>query len=564
MQLPDRFTPKFYKMGVRALEVGAVFYKHGFFWVAEALELTRYFPKNLREKIVSADDYKLPLAVRIRRVIEDLGPTYIKGGQIVSSRPDLIPQDILKELAKLQDEVPPFPFDQAQELIESELKMPMDKVFRSFARRPIASASIGQVHEATLLDGREVVVKVQRPNIEQMIHIDTDLMHLLAVHAEKRFLWARLYNFAERVEEFTKTIRQELDYTIEGQNADRFKSNFEGDETIYIPEIYWEFTTKRVLTMEYIHGIKIKDKDKLLAKDYDLTYLTEVVGNAFIKMILIDGFFHGDPHFGNIFVMEGQVVALIDFGMVGIVDPIMKKNMAKYFISLVNRDAEALVEVLGEIAEIDPSSDRNALTREVGRLLSKYSDITFGQIKLEEIVVELFNLGMKYKIKLPGEFTLMDKTLITLEGLGRHLDPSFDLVGSAEPAARMLFQREFDFRNIGTETAKLILDTRELVSVLPKRLNKITKSLEQGQFKVKLEMEQYVDSLKSTLRNFGNSINRLSIAIVLAGLMILASRIVPGTQPVIGRMTLGEASLVALLVLAVIWTIALIKTSWKR
>lgn len=563
MPLPDRFTPKFYKMGVRALEVGAVFYKHGFFWVAEALELTRYFPKNLREKIVSADDYKLPLPVRIRRVIEDLGPTYIKGGQIISSRPDLIPQDILKELAKLQDEVPPFPYDQAQELIERELGMPMDKIFHSFARRPIASASIGQVHEAVLRDGREVVVKVQRPNIEQMIHIDTDLMHVLAAHAEKKFQWARLFNLQERVEEFTKTIRQELDYTHEAQNADRFKANFEDDDTIYIPGIHWDFTTRRVLTMEYIHGIKIKDKDKLVAKGYDLTYLTEVIGNAYIKMLLIDGFFHGDPHFGNIFVMENQVVALIDFGMVGIVDPIMKKNMAKYFISIVNQDAEALVEVLGEIAQIDPTTDRNALIREVGRMMSRYSDVTIGQIRLEALVVELFTIGMKYKITMPGEFTLMDKTLITLEGLGRHLDPSFDLIGTAEPAARMLFRRELDFRNMGGEAAKLIIDTRELVTALPKRLNKITRSLEQGQFKVKLEMEQYVDTAKGLTRKLGNSVNRLSISIVIAGLLIMFSRMTQSNRPVLGNFTFSEISMGSLVLLSAVWIFAIIRSGGK-
>lgn len=564
MAFPERFTPKFYKMGVRAREVGAVFFKHGFFWVAEALEVTRFFPAGLRERIVSSEDYQLSTAVRIRRVIEELGPTYIKGGQIISSRPDVIPPDILKELAKLQDEVPPFPFDQAQEVIETELSMPIDRIFRSFSRVPIASASIGQVHEAVLRDGREVVVKVQRPNIEQQIRIDTGIMRVLATYAEKHFLWARLYNLVERVDEFTKVIHQEMDYTVEAHNADRLKANFEGDETVYFPSIYWDYTTRRVLTMEYIHGIKIKEKDRLLAAGYDLTYLTETIGNSFIKMILIDGFFHGDPHFGNIFVMEGQVVGFIDFGMVGIVDPIMKRNMARYFIALVNQDAEALVEVLGEIATIDPETDRAALVREVGRLLSKYADITFGRIRLEEIVLELFNLGIKYRIMMPGEFTLMDKTLVTLEGLGRHLDPDFDLIAAAQPAARMLFERELDPRNLGAEAAKMLLDTRDLVSVLPKRLNKITKNLEQGQFKVKLELERYVDTIKDTMRKVTNSVNRLAMAIVLAALILLAAQVVPRDVPLFHSWSLAEITLTALLVLSVIFTLAIWRSGRKQ
>ena len=557
MALSDRFTPKFYKMGVRTREVGAVFFKHGFFWVAEALEVTRFFPAGLKEKIVSAEAYKLPVGVRIRRVMEELGPTYVKAGQILSTRPDLIPYDILKELAKLQDEVPPFPFHQVQEVIEQELNMPIDSVFRSFARVPMASASIGQVHEAILRDGREVVVKVQRPNIEQVIRIDTDLMRVIATYAEKHFLWARLYNLVERVDEFTKTIRQELDYTIEAHNADRFQINFQDDPGIYIPTIYWDYTTRRVLTMEYIHGIKIKEKDKLISRGYDLTQLTESIGHAFIKMILIDGFFHGDPHFSNIIIMQDQIIAFIDFGMVGIVDPIMKRSMAKYFIALVNQDAEGLVEVLSEIAHIDPETDRNALVREIGRLLSKYSDVTFGKIKIEEIVTELFSLGIKYRITLPGEFTLMDKTLITLEGLGRHLDPDFDLISAAQPAARMLFQREMDPRNLGSEAAKMLLDTRDLVSVLPRRLNKITKSMEQGQFKVKLELERYVDTLNSVMRRMSNSVNRLALAIVLAAVILLASRIIPGDQVLVPGWTVGQATLIVLLVLAVILTFAI-------
>jgi ubiquinone biosynthesis protein len=561
MGLPDRFTPKFYKMGVRAREVAAVFVKHGFFWVAEALEVTRYFPRSLREKIVTTEDYKLPVAVRIRRVIEELGPTYIKAGQILSSRPDLIPPDILKELAKLQDDVPPFPYELVQDVIESELKTPMDRVFRSFARVPIASASIGQVHEAVLRNGLEVVVKVQRPDIEQIVFIDTDLMHAIASYAEKRFQWARLYNFVERVDEFTKTIRQEMDYTIEGQNADRLRRNFEDDDTIYVPEIFWDCTTRRVLTMEYIHGVKIKDKDKLLARGCDLTYLTEVIGNAYIKMILIDGFFHGDPHMGNIFVMDNQVVALIDFGMVGIVDPIMRRNMARYFIAIVNQDAEGLVEVLGEIATIDPGTDRAALVREVGRLMSKYSDVTIGQIKLEAIVLELFDLSMKHRITMPGEFTLMDKTLITLEGLGRHLDPDFDLIGTAEPAARMLLQRELDPRNFGREAVKVVLDTRDLFTALPRRINKITRSLEQGRFQVRLDMEQYSESVKSAARRVSNSVNRLALAIVLAAVILLAAQIIPKDQVVLHGWTLGQITLAVLALLAMILTFTLLRSS---
>jgi ubiquinone biosynthesis protein len=544
--------------------VASVFFKHGFFWAAEARELTRLFPRKMRERVLASDEYQLPLPVRLRRVIEELGPTYVKFGQILSTRPDLVPPDIVKELSKLQDEVPPFKFEQVQECVEEELGRPLDQAFKSFSRAPIASASIGQVHEAALADGREVVVKVQRPNIEKIIKIDTEIMFDLAVKAEKRFEEARLFNLVERVEEFTKTIHQELDYTNEGQNADRFRVNFEDDDSIHIPFVYWDYTTRRVLTMEYIHGIKIKDKEKLVARGYDLTYLTEVIANAYIKMILLDGFFHGDPHFGNIFVTEGQVVALIDFGMVGVVDPIMKKNMARYFISLVNKDATALVEVLEEIATIAPEADRSALTREAGRMMQKYSDVSLGQIKLEEIVMELFNLGMKYKITLPGEFTLMDKTLVTLEGLGRHLDPGFDLVGTAEPAARMLFRRELDFRQFGGDMVRTFLDLRDLMAALPRRLDRISKNIEQGHLKVRIEMDSYVETARSMVDRLSQSFNRLSMSIVLAALLIVVALILPDRESAVAfGMSLREIALASVLLLSAAWIISLFRSGGK-
>jgi ubiquinone biosynthesis protein len=564
MAIPEQFVPDFYKKYVRMTAVASVFFKHGFFWAAEALELTRLFPRKMRERVLASDEYQLPLPVRLRRVIEELGPTYVKFGQILSTRPDLVPPDIVKELSKLQDEVPPFKFEQVQECVEEELGRPLDQAFKSFSRAPIASASIGQVHEAALADGREVVVKVQRPNIEKIIKIDTEIMFDLAVKAEKRFEEARLFNLVERVEEFTKTIHQELDYTNEGQNADRFRVNFEDDDSIHIPFVYWDYTTRRVLTMEYIHGIKIKDKEKLVARGYDLTYLTEVIANAYIKMILLDGFFHGDPHFGNIFVTEGQVVALIDFGMVGVVDPIMKKNMARYFISLVNKDATALVEVLEEIATIAPEADRSALTREAGRMMQKYSDVSLGQIKLEEIVMELFNLGMKYKITLPGEFTLMDKTLVTLEGLGRHLDPGFDLVGTAEPAARMLFRRELDFRQFGGDMVRTFLDLRDLMAALPRRLDRISKNIEQGHLKVRIEMDSYVETARSMVDRLSQSFNRLSMSIVLAALLIVVALILPDRESAVAfGMSLREIALASVLLLSAAWIISLFRSGGK-
>ncbi|HOO56392.1 MAG TPA: AarF/ABC1/UbiB kinase family protein [bacterium] len=561
MAIPTELVPKFYKKGVRMKGVAAILSKHGFFWASEALDLTRLFPGKMKRQVLESDDIQLPVGVRIRRVIEELGPTYVKFGQIMSTRPDLVPREIIKELSKLQDEVPPFPFEKVQEIVETELGVPIDRAFRSFSRVPIASASIGQVHEAVLEDGREVVVKVQRPDIEQIIKVDTDIMYDLAVSAEKRFEQAKLLNIAEWIEDFTRTIKLELDYTIEAQNADRIRTSFADDDTVYIPAIYWDYTTKKVLTMEYIRGIKLKEKERLVAKGYDLTFITEVIANAFIKMVLIDGFFHGDPHFGNIFVMEGQVVGLIDFGMVGVVDPIMKRNMARYFISLVSKDAEMLVDVLDEIANIDKNTDRDALVREAGRMMQKYVDSSLDKINLEDLVTELFNIGMKYRISLPGEFMLMDKTLVTLEGLGRHLDPTFDLIGTAEPAARMLLRKELDPRNFGGDVVKTFLDVRDLLSAMPKRLDKISKNIETGHMKVRIEMDNYLDTIRGMVENVGQSFNRLSLAIVIGALLIALSSLVPRYDSImLFNWPLHDVALVALIAMAGIWIMSVFRS----
>lgn len=561
MPIPEQFVPKFYRSGARVREVAGVLFKYGFFWVAEALDLTRYFPRKLREKVVTTEEYKLPLPVRIRRVIEELGPTYVKAGQLLSTRPDIIPPDIIRELSKLQDEVPPFPFPQAQEVIERELNRPIDTVFKSLARLPIASASIGQVHEAILADGREAVVKVQRPGIAEVVNIDTYIMRRLAVRMEKMFWWARQYNLVERVEEFGKTIRQEMDYTVEGKNAERFRRNFKDDPTVYIPTVLWDYTTKSVLTMEYLHGIPIRDKDKLIAKGYDLVELNRVIGNAYVKQVLIDGYFHADPHFGNILILENQVVGLLDFGMVGVVDPIMRRNMARYFISLIEMDAEALTDILYEIAEVDPATDRDALTRDSGRMLAKYANVQIGQIKLEEIAMELFHLGMKYKVKLPGEFTMMDKTLITLEGLGRYLDPTFDLIEAAQPAARKLFRRELDPQRMLASSLRGLLDLRDLLNALPKRLNKITRAMERGEYRARVEIENLPDTLLRHSRSLSRSANRLSFALVLGALVIAAPQLLKmNTDPVIRDFTVARIAQFGIAAVAAAWLVSLLRS----
>ncbi|GAE29823.1 ABC1 family protein [Halalkalibacter hemicellulosilyticusJCM 9152] len=270
---------------------------------------------------------------RIRKFLEELGPTFVKMGQLASTRPDLIPTDIIHELTKLQDEVPPFTSEEVFDIIESELGSSMSELFKEFHSQPLGSASIGQVHEALLHTGERVAVKVQRPHINQLIHTDLEILHELVEIADHRLEWAAKYRLKEVVEEFSQALIAELDYRREGRNGERIARQFDDDDTVHIPCVYWDYTTKKVLTMEFVEGVKLNHLESLREHDYDTKLLAERVTRSILQQILLEGFFHGDPHPGNIYALHDEVVAFMDFGMVGRLTSEMKQHLATLIIA---------------------------------------------------------------------------------------------------------------------------------------------------------------------------------------------------------------------------------------
>ena len=358
----------------RYRQILAVLFRYGFGDLVDRLKIDQYIEIGLQMISRKRRDRveKLTRSERLRMAFEELGPTYIKLGQILSTRPDLVPMDFIKELSKLQDKVPPCRFEDVSAIVEKELGSPPGEVFEFFEEIPIASASIGQVHKAKLPDGEEIAIKVQRPGIQKVIEVDLEIMLHLATLMERHIEEFAVQRPVKIVEEFARTIEKEIDYTIEATSMERFARNFLDDPTVYIPKVYRELTTGCVLTMEYVKGIKISETDRLKSAGLDLKRITSRGAVFFLKQVFDHGFFHADPHPGNIFILANNVICLLDYGMVGTVDRYTREEFVDLVDSVVNRDEVRTVQQLLKITAYDDEPDIRLLEREVSDFLGRH------------------------------------------------------------------------------------------------------------------------------------------------------------------------------------------------
>ncbi len=511
-----------YKNLNRLQEITNTLIKYGFDYFVKQLGLTNLISKGGKIlKLKPSKIAQLPLPVRARLALEELGPTFVKLGQILSTRPDLIPQDYIIELQKLQDEVPPFEYIQVEQIIKRELGADIPKIFKSFEQKPFAAASLGQVHQAILEDGNKAVVKVQRPDIEKVIETDLDILFHLARLTEKHIPASRLYDPVGIVEEFAKAIRLELDYGTEGRNAERFRKNFEDDETIYTPKIYWEFSSKRILTMELIQGIKINIIEELDKAGYDRKKIAENGAKAFMKQILIDGFFHADPHPGNMLVMTGEIIGFMDFGMMGRLDEEIKEKGVDLFIAILERKPDKIINEMLNLGITSQEIDTRSLKIDIKEMLDQYYNKPLKEIKLGELINQLVNIAIKYHIRIPAEFALLGKSLLTIESIGLELDPDFNLAEIAKPYAKdVILERKSPQRLI----LKLLNDLAELynlIILIPRQLSKTLKKMEEGVFKLEFQHR----GLENLINALDKSTNRLSYSLILAAIIIGSSLI---------------------------------------
>lgn len=517
----------------RYREVASVLARHGFGLILEEMGLINLLSLPKRIFRIEEEEDLLTLGERLRKALEELGPTYVKLGQIASTRPDIIPDYLIAELEKLQDQVPPFSFFEASEIIKKELGATPGKLFKVFNETPLAAASIGQVYYAVLESGKEVVVKVQRPAIEQIIETDLEILLNLAELAERRIQWAKYYNVRDMVEEFARSLRNELDYRIEGRNAEKIGKQFLEDSTVRIPKVYWEFSKKRVLTLEYIRGVKLSQIKEIENLGYDRKLLAENLIKAMFKQILIEGFFHGDPHPGNIFVSEGQVVSFIDFGMVGRLTPEMKYHFASLVIGMMRRKTDAMIDAVFEMGIAPEDINRKVLFRDVDLLREKYLDIPLSQVHLGEAVNDLFSVAFKHRIIIPADLVLLGKSLLSLEGIVERLDPEISIIDIAEPFGHQLLKERFKLRILAEKGWDNLKSYSKLIIDLPRQLQDLLRILQRGRAKIEItipELENFLRKLDRISNQISFSLILLSFSIIMCGLVIASAL---GREPLV-------------------------------
>ena len=473
-----------------------------------------------------------PRAIRLRRTLEDLGPIFIKFGQILSTRRDLLPEDIADEFASLQDRVPPFPGDTAAVIVRDALGRPVEEIFSEFAREPLASASIAQVHAARLKDGREVVVKVVRPGIEKVIRRDVSLLHLVANLAHRYWPDAQQLHPREVVAEYEKTILDELDLLREAASASQLRRNFEGSDLLYVPEVHWEYTRRQVMVMERISGIPISNVDALRDAGIDLPALAERGVEIFFTQLVRHNFFHADMHPGNIFVdrehPERPRYIAVDFGIMGSLSEQDKRYLAENFLAFFNRDYRRVAELHVESKWVPPDTRIDEFEAAIRSVCEPIFDRPLKEISFGRVLVRLFQTARRFHMEVQPQLVLLQKTLLNIEGVGRQLYPDLDLWETAKPFLDRWMREQLGARALLREIKRQAPKWGETLPALPGLAYETLKLARSGEIEVGIRSEA-IDRLRAEIRRANQ---RTVLAVIGAALLLGASVILGlgGTQ----------------------------------
>lgn len=503
----------------RLREIINVFARAGFSYLVSQLGLGHLISLPWRQ--VQGPGPLASAGEKLRVALEQLGPTFIKLGQIMSTRPDILPLEIISSLRRLQDEVAPFLPDLVRQQVEKELGVPTETVFAWFDREPLAAASIGQVHRARLVTGEEVVVKVRRPGIEETVETDLDILFTLARLAKAHTAWGEIYDFVAMVEEFARTIRQEMDFAQEGRNADRLRENMAELSGVRVPHVFWEYTTTGVLVLEYVPGLKLNDLDRVRQAGLDTSVLATNLIQAFLYQVLDKGFFHADPHPGNLAALPDGTIVFMDFGMMGSLTRQRQEQFGQLILGLLRRNSRQIVRTISEMGIVPKGTDILQLRRDVDRLRNRYYEVPFQEIHLGKAVQEILELAFKYRIQLPSEFTYLAKALITLEGLALDLDPDLAIVKIAEPVGRRLLRQQYGYQSLRRRIQEHLEDLAEV----PSLLYEIVSQAASGNLAVHLEHE----GLTKVLAQISRLVSQLSLSLVLLSFSIVMSGLVIGS-----------------------------------
>ncbi|PLY06130.1 MAG: ubiquinone biosynthesis protein UbiB [Desulfuromonas sp.] len=508
----------------RYRQVLGVLIKYGFGHIVDQLNIDYYL--ELGKRIVtlgtaSQEMEKLTQGARLRLALEELGPTFIKLGQLLSTRPDIVPASIIEELKQLQDHIPPVAPEQIMAQIHRELGYPVEELFATFEETPLATASIAQVHRGKLKSGEEIVCKVRRPEIEDVIETDVDIMMGLAYLIEKHLPGGDLYDPIGVVKEFRRSINRELDFNREARTIERFTTNFAEDERVRIPLVFREYSGHTVLTMEYISGIKINNLKELNAAGYDLESIAENGADIFLQQVFVHGLFHADPHPGNIHVLPGNIICIFDFGMVGRLDNDLKQKLTELLLCVLRRDVDQIITHLLYSGDLLDEGNLSSLKRDLAEFIDDYYDVMLQDMKVGRLILDFIEILTEYRIKFPANLMLLARALITMEGIGKQLDPAFNMVDHLKPFTEEIFRERYSPSSLAKEASRTFQSYQALGKSLPADIKEFINRVNRNKFKIDLEHR----GLERLINDLDKSTNRISFSLVIASLVIGSSLI---------------------------------------
>lgn len=503
-------------------QIMLVLVQQGFGYLFDKLNIKKLF----RKKEISEKD----APKRLRKAFEKLGPTFIKLGQILSLRPDLVPKEYVKELGKLQDRVPPFSYKEVEKIIQKELKKPINKLFKNFSQKPIASASIAQVHKAKLKNGNLVAVKVQRPKVKEIMETDIEIMFHLANLLEKHSKKIRKYNPVRIIQEFKDWTEKELDFEIEAKNAKIFYKNFKNSNKVKIPKVFDKYSSKKVLTLEFIDGIELHKIAQLKnKKGYNIN---EIIKNGFdsiLTQVFIHGFFHADPHPSNILILKGNKIALVDFGIVGYFDNNLKQKSINLLYGIVEEDMDTIVNTFLDMGLVEEKeTDIEKFKTDVKKVIDPLQKSKLKDVKISYVLEEVLDIAFKHHVKMPSDFVLFGKAIVEIEGIGLEYDPNFKFIENVKPFLEKLIKKEIRLSNMAKNLMKNLAKYTKLFKELPDQLSSALRKIQKGTVKVDIEDTD----IKKLATDIDKSSNRLTYGMIVAAFLITGALLVNVGEPI--------------------------------
>ena len=505
----------------------AVFVRFGFASILHSVALDRFLRRRDKpgEK-ADAATAGLAMPVRLRLALEEIGATAIKIGQVLSTRPDLLPPDYIYELRKLQEEVPPFPYEQVQQILEQELGAPFEELFAEFDPEPLGSASLSQVHAARLLTGQKVAVKVQRPEVAELIETDLAVMRWAARQASKYSQWAREQKLTDWANEIARILRHELDFIREAKNAQRMRENLADEPRALVPRVFEEYTTRRVLTSQLVTGADINQEDQLRELDIDRHEVARAFAQIMLRQTIADGFFHADPHGGNLKITPDGRIAFFDFGHMGTAGPQLRNSIAQGINALLNGDTDEIVAIITNVGMIGEQTDLRMLRLDIDKQVSEYWGASAGQMAMAEIIENLLGQLLRHNIHMPPAWISLLRAITITEGVCLQLDPDFDFQEVAAEAAREMMLERLRPTNILKSLGQLGHELNQYALRLPRQLSQLLLRIQVTGLKVQLELEE----ADRPLRKLDTMVNRLAFSIIVAAMIIASAMILSSEQ----------------------------------